>query len=638
MPRPCTIESLEIRQHLSASLARQATSDASTSSRRVVGYLPEYRFTSLNRIDFTALTHINYFSITATTTGGLSTGNVNLSHLATARDKAHAAGVKMSITVGPQTFSTLSSNTTSLNTFVTNMIGYVEDNDLDGIDIDWEPPASNSTDKARYGQLIDALYAQTKPRGLVLSAAVNPINTEIPVAQANKLDWINIMGYDFDPANHSPYTSSVNSLVRWSNYGVAKDKLVLGVPFYGRKGTTWSNTVSRTYGALVDDYAAANGGAYPGGAFDSFNGYYFNGPNTIASKGQYVLDNNYGGVMIWELGQDHWTSSGVYSSQSLLPVIKNVIQPTQPTYINRPDLSPATESTANANEARSIAVNVSAYVKSAGVMQVELLRADGSVASRDYHVVGAATQTYAHTFNVSITESSPATRDYSVVVRFRSGATTGPLLSAASTDLVAISLYRIIWEGPRDAFPPAVAAKTYVFEINRRVQFSFNESVYGSVSASDVVLRRVGDSTPIAVTGFGYDLATNSATFNVPAGLADGDYTATLVAGSVQDAAGNVLTDDETLDFFILAGDVNRDRSVDFTDLVILAQNYGQMGRTFSQGNIDYSVSGNVDFSDLVILAQHYNSRLPNVVLAPPPALVVAPGGKSRRGAPDVIA
>jgi len=55
-------------------------------------------------------------------------------------------------------------------------------------------------------------------------------------------------------------------------------------------------------------------------------------------------------------------------------------------------------------------------------------------------------------------------------------------------------------------------------------------------------------------------------------------------------------------------GDANADGSVDFNDLVALAQNYnvndGQ--RRWAQGDFNYD--GNVDFNDLVLLAQNYNT------------------------------
>jgi hypothetical protein len=55
-------------------------------------------------------------------------------------------------------------------------------------------------------------------------------------------------------------------------------------------------------------------------------------------------------------------------------------------------------------------------------------------------------------------------------------------------------------------------------------------------------------------------------------------------------------------------GDANADGSVDFNDLVALAQNYNVVDseRRWAQGDFNYD--GNVDFNDLVSLAQSYNT------------------------------
>jgi hypothetical protein len=58
---------------------------------------------------------------------------------------------------------------------------------------------------------------------------------------------------------------------------------------------------------------------------------------------------------------------------------------------------------------------------------------------------------------------------------------------------------------------------------------------------------------------------------------------------------------------------------VNFADLVALSQNYGKSGKLFSQGDFNYN--GTVDFPDLVSLAQRYNFTLP----PPPPPGPAAP-------------
>ncbi|MGC3978090.1 MAG: hypothetical protein QM751_07595 [Paludibacteraceae bacterium] len=45
--------------------------------------------------------------------------------------------------------------------------------------------------------------------------------------------------------------------------------------------------------------------------------------------------------------------------------------------------------------------------------------------------------------------------------------------------------------------------------------------------------------------------------------------------------------------------------------MLLLAKNYGQLGRTFSQGNVDYSSDGLVGFDDLLLLARRYGTTLP---------------------------
>jgi hypothetical protein len=59
-----------------------------------------------------------------------------------------------------------------------------------------------------------------------------------------------------------------------------------------------------------------------------------------------------------------------------------------------------------------------------------------------------------------------------------------------------------------------------------------------------------------------------------------------------------------------IPGDANDDRTVDFNDLVLMAQNYnGSGGQAWGDG--DFTGDGFVDFNDLVVLAQNYNTTRP---------------------------
>src|SRR5205823_5589370 len=99
--------------------------------------------------------------------------------------------------------------------------------------------------------------------------------------------------------------------------------------------------------------------------------------------------------------------------------------------------------------------------------------------------------------------------------------------------------------------------------------------------------------------------------------LDDGNYHLSIAASGVSDTMGSPLINDVSLDFFVLAADANRDRTVNILDFNILATNYNQTPRTFSQGDFNYDSTVNV--LDFNILASRYGTNLP-------PAAGAAPG------------
>jgi Bacterial Ig-like domain len=172
-----------------------------------------------------------------------------------------------------------------------------------------------------------------------------------------------------------------------------------------------------------------------------------------------------------------------------------------------------------------------------------------------------------------------------------------------------------------DTTAPQVSSAAFdPFAAKPQVSVQFSEDVGASLDASDLQLMNLTTGATVTAPAPVYDSASSTALFKFdPAALPDGNYRATVKAAGIKDASGNAMASDMTFDFFVLAGDSDHDRDVDFNDLVALAQNYGQTGKTFSQGNFNYDAGGNVDFNDLVILAQHYGTNL-----APPAAGAVA--------------
>jgi hypothetical protein len=146
------------------------------------------------------------------------------------------------------------------------------------------------------------------------------------------------------------------------------------------------------------------------------------------------------------------------------------------------------------------------------------------------------------------------------------------------------------------------------------VEIDFAGDVGATLELGDLMLHDASGVT-IPIASVKWDAANRRGRFalSIPAPPADGIYTATL-ATTFNDGAAS-LSAPFVFTFSMLRGDIDLDGTVDFDDLLILAQNYGQSGRTYSQGNIDYSADGLVNFDDLLLLAQRYGSSSAGVGL-----------------------
>jgi hypothetical protein len=156
---------------------------------------------------------------------------------------------------------------------------------------------------------------------------------------------------------------------------------------------------------------------------------------------------------------------------------------------------------------------------------------------------------------------------------------------------------------------PAVIASSFVYDTSpNTLNFTFTKDVSASLSAADLVVQLSGGGTVSPIQYAGYNAATNTASFTLPTGLADGSYSAHFVPGTVTDSASNPLLAGFSFNFFVLSADANRDGKVNALDFNILASNFGHSGATFSQGNFNYDAT--VNTSDFMILAQQFNKSL----------------------------
>ncbi len=293
----------------------------STQRPRVVGYLPNWNgsYASwVGKVDFNKLTHVNLaFAL------GDSNGQLQLapaSDLATFVNAAHAKGVKVFPSLcggGGDGYITPFYQPAKVDAFVDHIINYVVSNNMDGIDVDVEAPDRMG---ATYDTFIAKLIAKARPRGLPVTAAVAQwMQYGMSDTTLRSFDFITIMSYDntgtWTPAGeHSSYNQAVDALNFYAGKGVSRDRMVLGVPFYGY---CWGNCGGKSsdyvlYKDILAKYPSASGADWI-----NANGaqYSYNGLSTLRAKT--ALGKQYGGIMIWELSGDVSTSS----DQSLLRAI-----------------------------------------------------------------------------------------------------------------------------------------------------------------------------------------------------------------------------------------------------------------------------------------------------------------------------
>jgi hypothetical protein len=113
-----------------------------------------------------------------------------------------------------------------------------------------------------------------------------------------------VLAYDMGYP-HSSYEDLINALIHWQGRGFPASKIMLGMPFYGRK-SDWSYYAYNTIISLYN----------PNPDIDEIDGIFYNGVNTIKRKTQFVINNSYAGVTIWEICEDSVSPSSLLTAVS----------------------------------------------------------------------------------------------------------------------------------------------------------------------------------------------------------------------------------------------------------------------------------------------------------------------------------
>ena len=180
--------------------------------------------------------------------------------MSTVFSTALANGVKPVLSVGgwgygSSMYSAMVSTNASRAAFISSLHDLVDQYGITGIDIDWEYPGRPSDESVPYSaddipnyllflQELKAEFGDTITLSAAV-AAVTPFSEDVS-EMADLFDWVGLMFYDFatgspsSTVSDSPLKGSVSAesgTEAWHEAGLPYDKMVFGIPSYGRSFT-----------------------------------------------------------------------------------------------------------------------------------------------------------------------------------------------------------------------------------------------------------------------------------------------------------------------------------------------------------------------------------------------------------------
>lgn len=249
----------------------------------------------------------------------------------------------------------------SRQVFANSAVEFMLIHKIDGIDLDWEYPGQpgdgniyRPADKENFTLILkllreklDSLSTANKSYLLTIATGANQKYLDhTNMHEAHKyLDFINIMTYDFygggdvitghhanlSRSNFDDNTLSINAKLAVNQHteaGIPSNKIVLGVPFYGK----WWNGVNNKNNGLYQAYTGESGTYDYRIIADSmlnkngFKSYWdstalspylwnetdaqfvtYENDKSIVYKVSFVKDNQLGGIMFWQYNGDNGT-------------------------------------------------------------------------------------------------------------------------------------------------------------------------------------------------------------------------------------------------------------------------------------------------------------------------------------------
>jgi len=312
---------------------------AKNKDMKLLSYYPSYQKYDDNKAIWDKLTHICLSFGVVNAEGTVDLTAVKNNSMLNIVNDAHFVGVNVLLCIGGGSGANADStygftkailNTSIRTSLINNLIRILQENDLDGIDVDyehWQGGITNTNKqrsaalKAFYQELNIALHS--KNYSLSASVSNNNIrNGYVDSSMIEYLDFVNFMLYDNvgnNVGSMASWSFFVNSISTAINKNIPKNKILAGIPFYGilfPNAPSTSGSSEVLYKDIVLKYPGAENKDAIEGKY-----IYYDGIPTVNQKTQYVIDNQLAGVMIWEITQDSDNST-----KSLLNAIDGLLK------------------------------------------------------------------------------------------------------------------------------------------------------------------------------------------------------------------------------------------------------------------------------------------------------------------------
>lgn len=315
----------------------------------VYGFLPYWEIGSGTDayLRYDLLTTVALFAVYYDASGNLNTatllGSGRAALIATIVQHAHAAGVRVDLTLRPSSDTAngnqaFFANATAQATTITNMAAQVKALDLDGANIDIE--SLYNANFAGYGAFGAALRAALVKNDAAARVTVSTNANVSGSGMADQailhgVDRAFLMGYNYRSSGSSPVgsisplVSSVGGLsLTWSigqydKAGVPRNRILLGLPYYGLTwptgsgalhavskgaGTAWfpTDSLPPPAGTTIqhDNVEHAAWFAVQNPTSKAWSETYFDDETTLRAKYGLAAQDGLAGVGMWALGYD----------------------------------------------------------------------------------------------------------------------------------------------------------------------------------------------------------------------------------------------------------------------------------------------------------------------------------------------